>query len=83
MKMYQVYVCEYCGKEYKSHKDAELCEATHIGLSVSEKHTWDALKSAAEYFGRVVSKTNNERTRATYDDAIKKLVSFEQSHHLL
>ena len=50
-----------------------------IGVSGS-KRTLDALKSAAKYFGSIVSRTNNEKTRAAYDDAIEKLVSFEQSH---
>lgn len=80
MRMYQIYVCEHCGKESMSHDVIEECEATHMGLTVEEKHTWDALKSAAKYFGSVVSTTNNERTRAVYDEAIEKLVSFEQSH---
>lgn len=80
MRMYQVYICEHCGKESKSCEEIEVCEAAHMGLSVAEKHSWDALKSAARYFGSVVSTTNNEKTRAAYDNAVEKLVSFEQSH---
>jgi len=80
MRMYRVYVCEYCGKESMSHDGIEECEAAHMGLTVAEKHKWDALKSAAEYFGYIVSTKNNEHTRATYDEAIEKLVLFEQSH---
>lgn len=83
MRMYQVYVCEYCGKESLSHDKIEECEAAHMGLTVEEKHTWNALKSSAEYFGSVVSTTNNEQTRAAYDNAIKKLVQFEQSHGMV
>lgn len=83
MKTYQVYVCEKCGKESRSCEEIEVCEATHMGLSVAEKHSWDALKSAARYFGSVVSMTNNEQTRAAYDDAVEKLVSFEQLHGIL
>ena len=79
MRMYQVYVCEHCGKESTSCEDIEACEASHMGLSVEEKHSWDALKSAA-YFGSDVATTNNEKTRAAYDEAIEKLVSFEQAH---
>lgn len=80
MRMYQVYVCEHCGKESLNHDEIEACEASHMGLTVKEKHTWDALKSAARYFGSVVSTTNNEQTRAAYDNAVEKLISFEQSH---
>lgn len=82
MRMYQVYVCENCGKESLCHDEIEECEASHMGLTVEEKHTWDALKSSAKYLGSVVSTTNNEQTRAAYDDAIEKLVSFEQSHEI-
>lgn len=83
MRMYQVYVCERCGKESLSHDEIEECEATHMGLTVEEKHTWDALKSSAKYFGGVVSTTNNERTRAAYDNAIEKFVEFERSHRII
>lgn len=83
MRMYQVYVCEHCGKESLDQDKIEECEATHMGLTVEEKHTWDALKSSAKYFGGVVSNTNNERTRAAYDNAIKKLVLFEKSHGMI
>lgn len=80
MRMYQMYVCEHCGKESLSHDAIEECEAAHMGLTMAEKRILDALKSAAKYFGSIVSRTNNEKTRAAYDDAIEKLVSFEQSH---
>lgn len=82
MRMYQVYVCEHCGKESTSSEDIEVCEASHMGLSVEEKNSWDALKSAAAYFGSIVATTNNEKTRAAYDKAIEKLVSFEQAHRI-
>lgn len=82
MRMYQVYVCEHCGKESLSHDAIEECEAAHMGLTVEEKHTWDALKSAAKYFGSVLSITNNEQTRTAYDNAIEKLVSFERLHRI-
>lgn len=80
MKMYQMYVCECCGKESKNCKVIEACEAAHFGLTVEEKHSWDALKSSAKYFGSVVMTRNNDETRAAYDSAIEKLVAFEQLH---
>lgn len=80
MIMYQMYVCECCGKESKDCEVIEACEAAHFGLTVKEKHEWDALKSSARYFGSVVMTNNNENTRATYDNAIEKLIAFEQLH---
>ncbi len=82
MKMYQLYVCECCGKESRDVSEIERCEAAHMGLSVEEKHSWDSLKSAARYFGNIVSATNNEQTRAAYDKAIDRLVSFKQTHNI-
>lgn len=82
MRMYKVYVCECCGKGSLSHDAIEVCEAAHMGLTVEEKHNWDALKSAAKYFGNIWSTTNNEQTRTAYDNAIEKLVSFEQAHKI-
>ena len=81
MRMYQVYVCERCGRESRSHDEIELCEAKHIGLqSIEEKHEYDALKSATAYFASVVSRTNNEKTRAAYDEAVEKQLAFEAEH---
>ena len=62
MKMYQIYVCETCGKKSKSQEEIERCEASHVGLTIKEKHSWEALKSAARYFSSVLYNTNNEKT---------------------
>lgn len=83
MKMYQVYVCEKCGRESRDPDEIGLCEARHMGLnSLEELHTYQALKRAAEYHGCVVSNTNNERTREAFDKAIQKLVDFEVEHNM-
>lgn len=83
MRMRQVYVCDFCRHESTDRDEVELCEAKHMGLqSIEEKHQYDALKSAAAHFASVVYSTNNEKTRAAYDTAIKKLLDFEVKHGL-
>ena len=83
MKMYQVYVCDFCGRESRSHDEIELCEAKHMGLqSIEVRHEYDALKAATAYFASVVSRTNNERTRAAYDKAVEKQLAFESEHSI-
>ncbi len=82
MRMYQMYVCSYCGRESQDGDEIESCEARHFGLTVKEKHEWDVLKANAKYCGSVVYDTNNEETRKAYDDAIHKLCEFEQLHKL-
>ena len=82
MKHYTMYVCETCGYESRSVDDMEAHEAGHLGLTVSELHEYRALKSFAEYTGRVLCSTNNEKTRAAFDKAIKDLVTFEEAHNI-
>lgn len=82
MKQYMVYVCETCGYESRSFDDMEKHEASHLGLTVQELHEYHALKSFARYMGSVVYSINNEETRAKYDEAIEKLVTFEQNHNI-
>lgn len=80
MKMYQFYVCEHCGRCSLNYDEIDECEASHVGLTANEKRVWDVLKSAVKYFGSVMSKKNNEYTRASYDVAVEKLISFEKLH---
>lgn len=83
MKMYQTYVCEKCGFESSNQEEVELCEAKHIGLNTLEdKHSYDALKSYAQYCGHVVSATNNDTTREAYDLAIENLIKFKKDHNM-
>ena len=82
MTRYTVYICETCGYESRSFDEMEEHEANHLGLTVKELHDYHTLKSFARYMGSVVSSTNNKQTRAKFDEAIEKLVDFEQKHHI-
>ena len=83
MKYYTMYVCETCGYESRNVDDMEEHEAGHLGLTVSELHEYRALKSFAEYTGKVLYSTNNENTRATFDRAIENLLAFEEAHSII
>lgn len=82
MTRYSVYVCETCGYESRSFDEVEAHEANHLGLTVKELHDYHALKSFASYMGSVVASTNHEQTRAKFDEAVEKLVAFEQEHRI-
>ena len=83
MKIYQVFMCEGCGKESKIREDIELCEAQHIGLStIEEKHDYDYLDFNIKNLSGIVNRTNNEQTRQELDTAIEKLLKFEKDHNM-
>lgn len=82
MKQYTMYVCETCGYESRSFEEMEKHEASHLGLTVNELHSYNALKSFAKYMGGVISHTSNEETRAKYDKAIEDLWAFEKEHNI-
>ena len=75
-----MYVCETCGYESKSRDDVEKHEASHLGLTVSELHEYNTLKSFASYMGSVVLSSNNNETQQKFDKAIDDLVAFESKH---
>ena len=84
MLQYTTYVCETCGFESKDRDVVELCEARHLGLTtLEEKHTHDALKSAARYYASLLLENKNEKTEAAHDKAIKDLLEFETIHGLI
>lgn len=82
MKQYTMYICETCGYETRSFDDMEAHEASHLGLTVEELHTYNALKSFARYMGGVISHTSNNDTRAKFDKAVEDLVAFEEKHKI-
>lgn len=82
MKQYTMYVCETCGYETRSFDDIEAHEAGHLGLTVEELHTYNALKSFARYMGGVLSHESNNDTRAKFDKAVEDLMAFEEAHKI-
>ena len=83
MKIYQVYVCEVCGKESKTQEYIGLCEARHVGLNtIEEKHDYDYLNFNVKNLSGIVNRRNNEQTRQKLDTAIEKLLQFEKDHNM-
>lgn len=83
VKTYTVYVCETCGKESKDSSIIKQCEASHLGLSVEELEIYKKLQDNAEYCGRIVASSKNDRTEKLFDDAINRLCDFEKEHNLV
>ena len=83
MKHLDLYKCEICGFESQNAEDVLSCEAKHLGLTVKEKEEYNSLKSYVAYMGTVVNRTKNERTESAFDEAIQKLLDFENAHHLI
>lgn len=82
MKQYTIYVCETCGYESRSVDDMEAHEAGHWGLTVTEFHEYNALKSFAKYMSGIVSNTGNADTRGKFEKAIDDLIAFEEAHSI-
>lgn len=78
MKQYIIYECKTCGKKFENTEDCLRCEATHLGLTIAEKKTYDFLKNRVEHAGYVVSVTKNEETDKAFDKAVNDLMAFEK-----
>ena len=82
MKQIIYFKCEKCGKTSEDREEILKCEASHYGLTVSEKQEWDALKDECHSAGVRVSMTNNENAQRAFDDAIEKCIQFEKQHNI-
>ena len=82
MKQHIIYECDNCGKKSKDKVEIMKCEASHFGLTVIEMREWKNLKENAKHTGTVVGTTKNEQTDRAFDEAIKKLLTFEKEHNL-
>lgn len=82
MRQYTVYICEHCGYESKDLREMQLHEARHFGLTVEEMEVYRALKSFVAYMSHIISNNNTKEAREQYNDAMRKLVSFEKEHRI-
>lgn len=82
MKQHIIYECEKCGKQSKDREEIMICEAAHLGLTVSEKQEWESLKEKVRYKSAIVSSCKNEQTDKEFEDAIAELMDFEKFHEI-
>lgn len=82
MKQHIIYECEKCGKQSKDREEIMICEAVHLGLTVSEKQEWESLKEKVRYKSAIVSSCKNEQTDKEFADAIAELMDFEKFHEI-
>ena len=75
-------MCEYCDYLSESEIDCKTHEGKHIGngLTFAQYKEWDELITKAAYFGKMVSCTKNRKTEAEFDNAINRLLAFEEKH---
>lgn len=88
MEIINLYKCECCGFETKDFALAESHEAAHYGLSVKEKHTYDALKSSLHFADHMVKNCINDEQHKKdlqiyYDNTLEKITNFERNHGLI
>lgn len=82
MQQYVMYECESCGKKSRDIRKVIECEASHLGLSLSEMQEWENLKENVKHKGMVVGQTKNRHTDKDFDEAVEKLLKFEKKHNL-
>lgn len=78
MRQHIIYECEKCGKQSKEREEIMMCEAVHLGMTISEKQEWEQLKEKVRYKSAIVSTCKNEQTDKEFDDAIAELIEFEK-----
>lgn len=83
MKEYKIYECEVCGKTSKNANEIIECECNHLGLTIEEKKEWEHLKKVVMHCSSVISRTKNEETERSYDEAIEELMQFEKKHNIV
>lgn len=77
------YVCELCESEFDKSSECEKCEATHYGLTLEQYLDWKLLLKEAERAGLVRGYNKNPVTDKAFDNAVRNLVQFEESHELI
>lgn len=80
MKIINIYKCEHCGFETRNFEDIEKHEAAHFGLSVKDKHKYDAMLS---YLYFVNSLPDNDKVKESRIATQNKLIRFERCHGLI
>lgn len=78
MKQHIIYECKTCGKQSENNEEIMKCEASHLGVTIAEKKTYDFLKERVAHAGAVVSRTKNEETDKGFDKAVSELLAFEK-----
>ena len=77
-----IYCCEFCDNKFYEQSGCENCEASHFNLNRREYLDWRILNKDAASAGKMRGVCNDDRTRKVFDDAVRKLVDFENRHGL-
>lgn len=82
MRTIILHICDVCGCNYITPLGAQECEADCLGITVSELEEYEELKDKMKYACSRTTITNNERTRAAEEAAIKAVIEFEKAHNI-
>lgn len=80
MKTYTVYQCEYCLSVYNNVKEARLCEAKCLNLTLDEYMEYlELLEREKSVFGMAACFSNDD-IRKRCDDVINDIIAFQEKH---
>lgn len=80
MKIKMIYVCEFCGQEYGTEKEAYACEARCLGLNRAQYAAYRGLLEDESRAYSVTATVNNPETRARCERATRAVLEFQEKH---
>lgn len=82
MTVTTIYTCDVCGNNSTDSKEIIKCECSHLGITPNTLKCWKQLQDNVENISHINSIFHNSETDAAFDDAVKKLIEFENKHKL-
>ena len=77
------YECQFCDREFDEREECFLHELKeHIGISREEYQEWYELHRRVEVASHAKLVSCNKTTRKLFDDAVDKMVKFEEEHNI-
>lgn len=82
MRTITKFVCDKCGKEFESERDAITHESAHYGITPEEWLEWKLLIYRVNDRRLIYKRASSEPNAVFVDMAIEKLREFETEHGL-
>lgn len=82
MKVKIIYECDFCDFHSENKTDMERHEAAHYGLTLEDYTEWNRLNQTVKHCSGIYDTCHNSLTETDLDQAVKKLLAFEESHEL-
>lgn len=81
MKSKTIYICEVCGTEYHSSKDAFKCEAKCLGLTYEQYKEYHNLLMEERNAFALASTMRSDMVIKRCDDAVKAVLDFQKRYN--